>query len=145
MGSPSGAEEKEVSKDDESSNVLIPNPRPPSLQWVAVGKGGKVSSVRTVRSHVSKEHHQRQRESRNATQQRLKQQRRRLLRPTHIAPDEADGSSQEQETDAGTDIEHTLPETGRTTGGTVAVRRYSASLPPSATLHNQEANCKTFP
>jgi len=51
------------------------------LQWVAVGKGGKVSSVRTVRSHVSKGYHQRKRDSQKADLEKLTWQRRVALRP----------------------------------------------------------------
>lgn len=56
--------------------------RPQPLQFVLVGKGGTVSSLSTVRSHVMKGHHQKSREVKKAYLKRAKQPRRLLqLRP----------------------------------------------------------------
>src|ERR1700710_638425 len=85
---------------NENCNVSTPIPRPPSLQWVSVGKGGRVSSVRTVRSHVSKEYQQRQRERKNASLGRLIKQQHAPLRPSRDR-DVIAGSSQGQDTDPG--------------------------------------------
>ena len=73
---------------EENSNVkggttptVSPSKNPSPLQWVAVGKGGKVSSVKTVRSHVSKGYHQRKRDLQKADLEKLNWQRGLELRP----------------------------------------------------------------
>lgn len=60
---------------------LSQGPRPAPLQFIAVGHGGKVSNLRKVRSHVSKEYHLQRKAKKKQNQDRLVVQRRLELRP----------------------------------------------------------------
>jgi len=71
-----------------SPPTISPSKNPSPLQWVAVGKGGKVASVKTVRSHVSKGYHQRKRDLQKADLEKLTWQRRVELRP-NTTPDDS--------------------------------------------------------
>jgi hypothetical protein len=89
-----GEEEDENIQDNRrnSRNVSAPFPSPSSLQWVSVGKGGRVSSAITVRSHVSKEYHQKRRDVKKAIDQRLSLQKHAQLRAGWVSPDDIRGS-----------------------------------------------------
>lgn len=89
---------------EHTARVSTSTPRAPapSLQWVSVGKGGKVSNVRTVRSHVSRDQHQKQRQSKRADLDKLLKQRVTRLRPNRTYEEESSRRPQNRDTECDT-------------------------------------------
>jgi len=140
-------------KQEENSNIkagtsistspppaISPSKKPSPLQWVAVGKGGKVSSVKTVRSHVSKGYHQRKRDSQKADLEKLTWQRRVELRPNTTPLDDSP--------EPNTNIEFGGSEEASRTDSaspTISIEksRGSLSLSPTSIVQYQ-GNCKAI-
>jgi len=72
-------------------------PTPPSLQFIAVGQGGRVSNLSKVRSHVSKEYHSKKRAKKKLHREQLEVQRKSQLRPSPDDPGAAAGILEDEE------------------------------------------------
>ena len=141
MGQPSPKQGDNDIIPNESGTPTPPSQQqpPPSLQWVSVGIGGRVSSVRTVRSHVSKSYHQRKKESRKADLQKLSQQRRVRLRPADLPPSQF--SSKGQDSESGIGGEEASPDSANASTNQELVRRVTASISPITSVAYQ-TNCE---
>jgi len=127
------------SHDDKPKASTSTQPRLPSLQFISVGHGGKVSNLRTVRAHVSKEYHQKKKETKKAHQSKLVQQRKATLQSRG---DSNSGKENSKETRIDSDEEvinkGQLEEVK--TGGLELIPQ-DASLPSSISY---QGNCKIY-
>jgi hypothetical protein len=67
---------------DKTATAPSPCLQPPlPLQFISVGQGGKVSNLRKVRSHVSREYHSKKKAKKKQHQEQLEFQKKAQLRP----------------------------------------------------------------
>jgi hypothetical protein len=135
-------ESKDVLQDDKRYVPALVPPRPPSLQFISVGLGGKVSNLRSVRAHVSKEYHQRKKEKKGAHLSKLEQQKKSHLRPNRRSTDSTAANLPEPETDSDEEssIKNMQVETGR--GILRLVPQKSRKMPLPPTVYCPQSNCE---
>lgn len=130
-------EDEDGTLQSKTANSLTAAPSPPILQWVSVGEGGKVSSVSKVRSHVSREYHQRRRDGKRANQERLSHQQNMQLLPGALL----DRSTRSTFSNSPTSEKGGSTATENALEGPLARQKSNPSQSPSTAVKYQ-ANCK---
>lgn len=138
LGGGREVEEEKDSANLQAAKIVSPSPIGPSLQFVTVGHGGRVSNLRTVRSHVSREYHQKKKETKQANIEKLEHQRKASLHPSKAI--KSDGNSCGRRL---APVEGEAKDGRKRKGEALALTSLSTASPPTTSMALQyRANCK---